>query len=76
MKVKDLIEQLSELDPELDVLLRGDAEGNYYKRVCAATEVYYDGDDPDLEFVYSSIEEMEDDYSDVEPVKAAVVWPH
>lgn len=78
MKVKDLIEQLSVLDPELDVILQADAEGNGYKRACGATEVYYDGDEPDFGFVYDSIEEMKFhlEYDDAEPVKAAVVWPH
>jgi len=36
MKVKDLIKQLSEMDPELDVIMQKDAEGNGYSPCAGA----------------------------------------
>lgn len=38
MKVKELIEQLKDMDPELDVWLQKDPEGNGYENVYCVTD--------------------------------------
>jgi hypothetical protein len=43
MKVKELIEQLSELDPEMEVIMQKDSEGNGYSPLA--------GTDPDCIYV-------------------------
>lgn len=44
MKVKDLILELSLLDPELDVMLQKDPEGNGYAPLEGAEKAVWDGD--------------------------------
>jgi hypothetical protein len=41
MKVKDLIEQLSKLDPDANVVLQKDSEGNGYSPCAGAEEALY-----------------------------------
>lgn len=38
MKIKDLIEQLKDLDPEMEIVLQKDAEGNGYSPLAGADE--------------------------------------
>lgn len=59
MKVKDLIERLSELDPQMDVIVQKDSEGNDYSPLVnlhvgvyvpetTYSGSFYDHDDEDL----------------------------
>lgn len=46
MKVKDLIAQLSDCDPESDVIMQIDSEGNGYTECCGADkDCVYNHDD-------------------------------
>lgn len=41
MKVKDLIKELEKLDPNLQVILQKDGEGNGYSPLCGVEEAVY-----------------------------------
>ena len=56
MKVKELIKELSLLDPELNVMLQKDPEGNGYSSLEGAEKAVYDG----FESVYN-LENTADD---------------
>lgn len=45
MKVSQLIAQLKKLDPDAEVILQSDPEGNGYHEVSGADAAVYDGDD-------------------------------
>jgi len=77
MKVKELIEQLLEADPEMEVFCQADAEGNGF-RPCA-------GADPDGLIWNSSRYDWEsicpEDYEDLDEEdqenykKSVIIWP-
>ena len=51
MKVKELIEQLTKLDPELDVILQKDSEGNGYCTLAGVdADVVYDKDESGMAY--------------------------
>ena len=88
MKVKDLIEQLQNCDPELEVVCQKDAEGNGYSMCVGADgESFYrsDGQAYNLEVrTEECLKEEYEDYKDefesyedfMKPFKQCVViWP-
>ena len=50
MKIKNLIKKLSKLNPEAEVILASDAEGNAYSKYCHSFETSYRENDSDFEF--------------------------
>lgn len=45
MKIKELMEILKDLDPELDIIVSEDPEGNHYQHLHAyCSDMYYTGD--------------------------------
>lgn len=82
MKVKELILELSLLDPELDVMLQKDPEGNGYAILEGAEKAVWDADADYTGSMYnlsSTAEDNEIDKSDWENLKknnlVVVLWP-
>jgi hypothetical protein len=74
MKVKELIEQLSEMDPELEVILQKDAEGNGYSPLAGSDgDCVYEAESTYHGNVYGS-EDVEDGYGEGCP-KVCVLFP-
>ena len=76
MKIKELLEQLSDLNPELDIVIAGDEEGNYFHNFYGFSFGYWDQEDfhsylldEDGEEIYPTIE-----YSE-ENANAICFWP-
>lgn len=69
MKVKDLIDELSEYDPEAEVILSSDAEGNNYspaRMLCAA---HY----TPIKSWYGEVDHPNNPHPDGD--NAVVIWP-
>ena len=81
MKIKELIEQLQGLDPELEVYVAADAEGNSFNRCGGAWEYYTESDEGDysIEHVFSDEQEIDDffdgEFEPAECRKVAIIWP-
>lgn len=73
MKVKELIEELSELDPELDIVISKDSEGNIFNPVFCVTSdgSYYEEETKDLYLP----EDLDDDFDFEGMYKVAIIWP-
>lgn len=72
MKVKELIEELKQLDPEAEVILQKDAEGNGYSPCAGVQACIYVPESTWGGEVYN-IDDEEVDAD--EQVKAVVLWP-
>jgi hypothetical protein len=70
MKVKELQETLATLDPEMEVVLAGDAEGNYFYSLGMTEEVLWD--EKNSEVIHPDDNE---DWNEDGPVRAVVLWP-
>lgn len=68
MNVKDLINLLSAYNPDLEVVLQKDSEGNGYSPLSGAAPAYYEADS-----TYSGSVYAEDDTD--EPDNCVVLWP-
>lgn len=66
MKVKDLIAELQKLNPELDVILQRDSEGNGYESCRGAEETMLNEDGEALH---------PDDYEEYGVSKGVVIYP-
>jgi len=81
MKVKDLIEALEGVDPEREVILARDAEGNGYHYCVDLSEARFDGEaiglEPDQltdDFRHQGYTE-EDVMDENEGIPVVVLWP-
>jgi hypothetical protein len=79
MKVKELIEALREMDPEMEVILQGDPEGNFYNRAeGAGVVVQYAGEVYDMEWTHDECCLDEDAWEELKrdaDKHRCVVWP-
>lgn len=82
MKVKDLIEILKNVDPELTVVLSRDAEGNGYNEWSGsyATDMVWDGDyGGEVGYTKLTKQLIEANYSEDDMIEngvpAFVMWP-
>ena len=80
MKVKDLIAELQECDPEAVVVLQRDPEGNGYAPCAGADSscVFSDDDDGQVYGIYEKYDNEEDQemYGPPEDaVPCVVIWP-
>ena len=66
MKVKELIEELQKLDPELDVILQKDEEGNGFNLCGGVEETMLNDNDEALH---------SDDYEEYGVRKGVVIYP-
>jgi len=66
MKVRELIEKLHELDPELSVWTSRDEEGNGYNRVHFDPEVRYVHEDEIDDYEVDSLRTLEDLHEEIE----------
>jgi hypothetical protein len=74
MKVCELIQDLLLADPDAEVLMSSDAEGNRIKPMFGGdpySEVYYDGEDI---YTEGDSEDENGDYGTAKP-NAIVLWP-
>ncbi len=79
LTVKELIAQLTELDPDAVVIMQRDPEGNGYAP-CSGAEGNGAWDTREREFGYASITEsmMQSGFTDediVRGIPAVVIWP-
>jgi len=81
MKIKDLIKDLSLLDPELEVVLSSDEEGNSYSLLAGVQQELkvVDHDDPTAYYVdivhdNNDLKELQKEF-DVSAVPAVVLYP-
>jgi hypothetical protein len=80
MKIKELIKELSKLDPELLVVLSKDSEGNGYGECCDISKNYsFDGDEIKITKMTADLVDQgfgEDDLADGdEYIPCVVLWP-
>lgn len=76
MKVKELIEQLDELDPEAEVILQKDSEGNGYSPCVGAESCIYIPESTWDGQVYNKEDLDKDEEADTsKQVAAVVLWP-
>lgn len=68
MKVKKLIEALSKLNPDLEVILSADAEGNSFSEVEELGIYHFNAEDREI---YRN-----DELEDGEELNAVVLWPN
>lgn len=68
MKVKDLIEQLKEMDPEAIVVLSADSEGNRHDTLYQVATGFWNGEE-----FWGDWEEEEDTPGNGDP--AVCLWP-
>lgn len=71
LKVKDLIKQLEEYDPNLMVVMSGDPEGNDFYPLEAMAEYVYDEDDKSIR----GINDYDYFVDDPDGIPALVLWP-
>lgn len=64
MKVKELMETLRSMNPEFDVVLAKDAEGNGFAKLQAVESLHFHASDREVQAP-----------SDERPINAAVLWP-
>lgn len=64
MKVKDLIKQLSEMNPNAEVVHSQDSEGNGYIRNIDPYEAFMSSDELDSYGLYMNVSDEEDDTYD------------
>lgn len=74
MKVKQLIEFLEKMDPNLKVWISTDAEGNSYDTIHAIDECYVAQDGREA-WVLSDEDLREDSVLYEKTEKAVVIWP-
>lgn len=72
MNVKDLIAQLQTLDPELDVFISSDSEGNEFKPVSDNPffTFYHDGEEE-----FCSPEDYQEEYDEEVKENVVVLFP-
>ncbi len=83
MKVRELIAQLQQCDPDMDVIMSEDEEGNGYSPLCEITEGMYSADSTWSGERYATPEEIaarddmteEDDGAPDGAVRAVFLWP-
>jgi len=76
MKVEDLIETLERLDPELEVVLSSDSEGNSFSPCSEYGIGFYVADSAYYGSFYNDQEELdEENKSTSDAVQAVVLWP-
>lgn len=73
MKVKELIQELQALDPDAEVILQKDQEGNGYEEIRGAQPIWYIKDQLSDDGVYDTKEEAEDEGDN--PIKGVVIYP-
>lgn len=75
MKVKKLIKILSDKDPNAEVIISSDGEGNTFNILCITTEAFYHRERD--EFGWSDIELFDEDDEDrpKSSKKAVVLFP-
>jgi hypothetical protein len=79
MKVKELIAELMECDPELDVILSSDEEGNSFKKLYSTdnypclSEGYFLEEDA----AYFNLDDDESlsEYDDSDLIRVICIWP-
>jgi hypothetical protein len=76
MKVKELIIELQAMDPEMEIILQGDPEGNDYHECRGSDLCYYDKTEGllALEF-YSDKSEAEADLDAENIITGCVIYP-
>ncbi len=73
MKVKELMNELKDVDPEREVVLSKDAEGNDYRFLYTLdTDMFFDTKEL---YVFDEEERKEEHYPTKDCVKAVVLWP-
>lgn len=83
MNVKELIEELSKLDPEAQVILQRDPEGNGYSPISGAEEAPFIQDGRDIEvydYEYTAEDNCmeEDEWEEIKNSKenkCVIIWP-
>lgn len=84
MKIKQLIQKLQKLDPNAEVILPSDAEGNSFNRLYQMGECLYVKSIEKTEFgilereieLGDSVEDFEDLEGYTKPKKCVVLWPN
>lgn len=78
MKIEKLIKRLQELDPETEVVMSKDAEGNEFSPLCDFSDGFYISDNSWSGHFISDVEEWEEYYEQEFPKdakKAICLWP-
>ena len=74
MKVREVMEQLKNIDPEREVVLSSDAEGNNYRMLYGLdSDMFYQTEEG---WVFDEQERVDEDYPLKDCIKAVVLWPY
>lgn len=79
MKVKELISILSEQDPEMEVILQRDSEGNGFSPLCDTALGYYLGDSTysgdfyDEDYTADECDMNEEDFAEMISIPKSIV---
>ena len=74
MTVKELLEALEGVDPEMEIILQRDPEGNSYSPADGAEPAFYQAQTFVRGEVYTQ-EDLEEGYGGANPQPIIVLWP-